>query len=178
MLLSPRTVSYVEAIIREGDDFDYRRWLQRVREEEAQTKRSPTSFTSGEPFAPEIGDLTDTPDRRDTWPNAGSALHTKTALIPKTAYRSDHEPGSNAKKIRLRQRLVAVCDAWDDFQECRKRASERNVDNKTISKWARALRYAAHCKKPRTPLKTFFKKMGGINALAERYARYIGRGGR
>ena len=122
-----------------------------------------------------------------------------------------------------------VCDAWDDFQECRKRdavygylktvfalvvdctgrrrtkrllqrafqfaglpfdenadpfaavircTSERNVDNKTISKWARALRYAAHCKRPRTPLKTFVKKMGGINACAERYAIYVGRGRR
>jgi hypothetical protein len=119
-----------------------------------------------------------------------------------------------------------VCDAWDDFQECRERdavygylktvfavvvdykgrrrtkrllrrafqfaglpldknadpfaavircTSEGNVDNKTISKWATALRYAAHCKKPGTPLKTFIKKMGGINACAERYAIYLGR---
>ena len=36
------------------------------------------------------------------------------------------------------------------------------MDNKTISKWARALRYVAHCKKPRTPLKRFMKKMGAL----------------
>jgi hypothetical protein len=35
------------------------------------------------------------------------------------------------------------------------------ADNKIISKWARALRYVAHCKKPRTRLKTFMKKAGG-----------------
>jgi hypothetical protein len=55
--------------------------------------------------------------------------------------------------------------------------SERNIDNKTISKWARALRYAAHCKKRGTPLNRFVKKMGGINACAKRYAIYLGRGG-
>jgi hypothetical protein len=118
-----------------------------------------------------------------------------------------------------------VCNAWDDFQECRKRdavygylkavfalvvdckgrrrtkrlqrrafqftglpldkdadpfaavircTSERNVDNKSISKWARALRYAVHCKVPQKRLKTFMKKMGGINGCAERYAIYLG----
>ena len=33
--LSPRTASYIDALIREGDKFDYSKWLQRVREEEA-----------------------------------------------------------------------------------------------------------------------------------------------
>ena len=33
-LLSPRTASYIDALIREGDKFDYSKWLQRVREEE------------------------------------------------------------------------------------------------------------------------------------------------
>ena len=28
-LLSPRTVSYIDALIREGDKFDYSKWLQR-----------------------------------------------------------------------------------------------------------------------------------------------------
>jgi hypothetical protein len=31
-LLSPRTVNYVAALSRDGDDFDYWRWLQQVRE--------------------------------------------------------------------------------------------------------------------------------------------------
>jgi hypothetical protein len=34
-LLSPRTADYVSALIREGDKFDYYRWLQQVRGEEA-----------------------------------------------------------------------------------------------------------------------------------------------
>ena len=32
-LLSPRTANYVAALIREGDNFDYSKWLQRVRGE-------------------------------------------------------------------------------------------------------------------------------------------------
>ena len=157
------------------------------------------------------------------------ALPAKSTPIPRVLYRSDRKAGRERLEDRLRQRLVMVSDAWDDFPECRKRdavygylkavfalvvdckgrrrtkrllrrafqfaglpfdknadpfaavircTSERNIDNKTISKWARALRHAAHCKRPRTPLKTFIKKMGGINACADRYAIYLGRGGR
>jgi hypothetical protein len=216
-------------MIREGDDFNYRDWLRRVREEEAQTKRSPTSFTLGEPFAPEIGDLTNSADGREASIKAKPALRTNSSPIPRVRRQLDREAISRPPQTGLRQRLVMVCNAWDDFQECRKRdavygylkavfalvvdckghrqttrllrrafrfaglpvdknpdpfaavircTSERNVDNKTISKWARALRYAAHCKRPRTTLKAFIKKMGGINACAERHAVYLGRGGR
>ena len=52
------------------------------------------------------------------------------------------------------------------------------IDSKTISKWARALRYVAHCKVPRMRLKTFMKEAGGINACANLYARFFGRGSR
>jgi hypothetical protein len=47
------------------------------------------------------------------------------------------------------------------------------IDNKTISKWARALRYVAKFKR-RTPLKTFIKSRGGINACAALYAEHLG----
>jgi hypothetical protein len=53
--------------------------------------------------------------------------------------------------------------------------SDRGLDNKTISKWSRALRYVAHCQVPSQRLKTFMKQAGGVNACAERYARYRGR---
>src|SRR6266404_6897885 len=51
-MLTGRTAKYVEAMIREGDDFDYYRWLRRVREEEAQLKSVAVS-TSVQPIAPE-----------------------------------------------------------------------------------------------------------------------------
>jgi hypothetical protein len=52
---------------------------------------------------------------------------------------------------------------------------EHKLDNKTISKWSRALRYVERVKKPRHQLTTFMKNRGGVNACAERYAKYFGR---
>jgi hypothetical protein len=53
-----------------------------------------------------------------------------------------------------------------------------NTDSKTISKWARALRYVAHCKVPPMQLRVFMKKAGGVNACADRYTKYLGRSAR
>ena len=53
--------------------------------------------------------------------------------------------------------------------------SDDAVDKKTISKWARALRYVAHCKPPKMRVEAFMKRVGGINASADLYARYFGR---
>src|SRR5438045_3047224 len=50
-MLTGRTAKYVEAIIREGDDFDYYRWLRRVREEDGRLKSVAVS-SSVHPFAP------------------------------------------------------------------------------------------------------------------------------
>ena len=63
----------------------------------------------------------------------------------------------------------------DPFTALIRCTSADEVDNKTISKWARALRYVAHCNVPRTRLKAFMKEVGGINACADLYARYFGR---
>jgi hypothetical protein len=43
--LTPRTANYVAALVREGDDFDYGKWLQRVRGREAQAKQWQTTIT-------------------------------------------------------------------------------------------------------------------------------------
>src|SRR5664279_2927273 len=45
-----------------------------------------------------------------------------------------------------------------------------HVDKKSRSKWARALRYAAVNKQDDESIKSFFKRKGGINACASRYA--------
>jgi hypothetical protein len=227
-MLSPRTAKYVEAMIREGDKFNFRKWLQRVREEEAQAKQIPAAFSPDEFVAPEAGDLTDAPGWCEASIKSKAALRTNSSRIARVRLQLDREAISRSPQTGLRQRLGTVCDAWDDFQECRKRDAvygylkavfalvvdykkqrrtkrllrrafqfaglqfdknadpfaavirctcEQNLDCKTISKYARALRYAARCKKPRTPLRIFIKKMGGINACAERYTIYLGRGG-
>ena len=58
------------------------------------------------------------------------------------------------------------------------RFTSEDLDAKTLSKWSRALRYAAKFKKGRVPLQTFMKNRGGINACADLYTKHFGRGGR
>jgi hypothetical protein len=225
-MFSLRTAKYVDARIREGDNFDYWRWLRRVREEEAQAKQVSAAFSSGEFIALEIGDLANTPDRLDARTISVPVLHAKSPPTARAVHRSDHKAEGESPQDRLRRRLIRVSDAFDEFQgsrvrdavygylkavfalvvDCKGRrrtkrllrrafqfaglsfdenadpfgavircTSERNLDNKTISKWARALRYVARCKRPRTALKAFIKKMGGINACADRYTQYFGR---
>jgi hypothetical protein len=204
-------------------------WLQRVREEEAEAKQVPVALSSSESVAPQMGDLTNTPDLRDVRATSAPVLHAKSPPVPRALHRSDHKASRERSKDRLRQRLVMVSDAWDDFQECRERDAvyrylktvfalvvehkgqrrtkrllrrafqfadlsfdknadpfaavirctcQRKLDSKTISKWARALRYASHCKRRRTPLKRFMTELGGVNACADRYTIYLGRGSR
>ena len=48
-----------------------------------------------------------------------------------------------------------------------------HVDQKSRSKWARALRFAAGNKPDNETIKTFIKRNGGINVCASRYAQYV-----
>jgi hypothetical protein len=228
-LMSPRTADYVAALIRQGDNFDYYTWLQRVREEEAQAKRAAATLTSGEIIAAETDRPIGTPDCRGAWPNSGPALMAKPASVRRAIWRPSDQPVRKTPKARLRRRLERISSAWDDFQASRTRDAvygylgavfemvmhykvrrrtnrllryavkfaglpfdtnadpftavirctcDDEIDNKTISKWSRALRYVAHCKVPRARLKTFMKEVGGVNACADLYTRYFGRGGR
>jgi hypothetical protein len=223
-MLTGRTAKYVEAMMREGDDFDYFKWLRRVREEDARLKSVAVS-TSIQPIAPRL----DHPAKIAQNPDE----------FRETAHKEKHKPAvrrvihgtRSVDKPRksIRQRLGDVCDAWDDFQGSRNRDAvygylravfsivkhysgrrrtkrlmrrayrfaglsidmnadslvavirctcEHKLDNKTISKWSRALRYVARVKKPRTRVETFMKHQGGVNACADRYAQYFGRGER
>jgi hypothetical protein len=226
-MLTGRTAKYVEAMIREGDDFDYSRWLRGVQQEDARLKSVAVS-TSALPIV--AG-----PDHP-----AKIVRNLRQFSASKTADRERHksavgrairEAGHGAKSVdkpkkSLQQRLGDVCDAWHDFQENRSRDAvygylravfsivkhysgrrrtkklmrraynfarlpvdmnadpfavairctcDGKADNKTISKWSRALRYAARVKKPRHPLTTFMKNRGGVNACAALFAERLGR---
>jgi hypothetical protein len=220
-LLSPRTASYIDALIREGDKFDYSKWLRRAREGEAQAKRGPATLISEGLVAAEIGDQTGTSD--GIWP---AKLMTRAMPIPRALRQTNRAPKREAPEINIRRRLEKIRAAWSEFQASRARDAvyeyleavfaivehykvrrktktllrhafkfaelpfDRNADpftaairctcadladSKAISKWARALRYVARCKVSPTQLKTFMKEAGGVNACADRYAKYLGR---
>jgi hypothetical protein len=220
-LMSPRTAKYVEAMIRESDNFDYNKWLKEVREEEAQAKQASAVSTTGEPFAAQIPAPNKTFDDGHPRPNLALPLMAKAALA--RAVRPSHRQAkSQTPRAQLRRWLEKIRRAWKDFQSSRRRdsvyqfltsvfaivthfrvrrrtnrllrhafefaklpldtnedpfaavircTSRRGIGSKTVSKWSRALRYAAAAKKPRTSLKRFMKEMGGINVCASRYAR-------
>jgi len=223
-LMSPRTAKYVEAMIREGDSFDYNRWLKRVREEEAKAKWTDVGGTSGELVAVKIGKpmMLSTSDDQHAWPNPPLPLIPKTILAPRVLRQPYRQAKSQMTNARLRRWLERIRRACGDFQSSRSRdavydylqavsaivehyrvrrrtnrllrhafkfanlPANKNadpfsavirctcgntVDSKTISKWARALRYFARCKEPDTELKEFMKKAGGINGCAARYAQ-------
>jgi hypothetical protein len=224
--MSPRTAKYVEAMIREGDNFDYDRWLKEVREEEAQAEQASAVSTTGDLFAAQIGVPIKTFNEQHPRPNPAPPLTAKITLA-RALHRSNRQARSLTPKVRLRRWLEKVRRAWEDFQSSRSRDAvyryleavfaivahfrvrrrtkrllrhafefanlqfekgaevfsimirctcDNTVDTKTISKWARALRYVAHSKAPDIGLRTFMKEAGGINACADRYAKHFGRG--
>jgi hypothetical protein len=228
-LISPRTVKYIEALARDGDNFDYGLWLKRAREEEAKARQILTATTGREVVAAQVDDSTNRSDSRDTRPSASPALISKPALSPRALRRPLRQAKDKTPKARLMRWLEKICGAWDDFQANRARDAvygyleavfaivshykrrrktnkllrhafkfanlpfdkaadpftavirctyDNTVDSKTISKWARALRYAARSKEPAVRLRTFMKRAGGVNACADLYARYFGRGTR
>jgi hypothetical protein len=222
--MSPRTAKYVEAMIREGDSFDYNKWLQKVREEEDQAKQAEAASPSGALVAAEIGKPMSTPDNQHARPNPALPLIPKTIPVPRALRRPHRQAKSQTPKARLRRWLEKVRVAWGEFQASRARdavygyleavfaivehyklrrrtkrlvrhalefanlpfdknadsftavircTSGCDIDGKTISKWARALRYAGRQKEPEARLKTFMKNIGGVNACADRYARLM-----
>jgi hypothetical protein len=220
--MSPRTKKYFEAMIREGDSFHYGRWLEQVREEEAEAKQAEATGISNELVVPDIDKPTSRPDDQRARPDPKLRLMTKTTWLARVLRRPLLQAKAQTPKARPRRWLEEVHRAWGEFQASRARdavysyleaiftivehykvrrrtngllrhafefanlpfdknadpftavircTSDRDIDSKTISKWARALRYVARCKKPDTGLKKFMKRAGGINGCAARYAR-------
>jgi len=114
-LMSPRTAKYVEALMREGDNFDYQKWLQQVREEEAQVKRA--FSVPGKHAATEIATPSSTSNFRNPVPNAGRAVVLKAVPVSRPIWRLHREGTSKGPKRWLEK----VRDAWDDFQANRAR---------------------------------------------------------
>jgi hypothetical protein len=224
-LLSPRTADYISALIQEGDKFDYCRWLQQARGEEA--RASSAGCPPSELVATEMAHQFGKADRPGRWQN--TTLMSGEARISRARWQLRRASKTGKPEIRSQQRLEKIHAAWEDFQGSRVRDAvygyltavfqtlthykvrrktnkllrkafkfadlplhktadpftaiirctcDDNVDIKTISKWARALRYVARFKVSPTQLKTFMKEAGGVNACADEYAKCCGRGAR
>jgi hypothetical protein len=120
-LMSPRTVKYIEALARGGDNFDYDQWLKRAREEEAQATQGLTAITCREVVAAQVDDPINTSDSRDTRPRLGPAPISKPALSPRALCRPHSQAKSKTPKAPLMRWLERISSAWDDFQASRNR---------------------------------------------------------
>jgi hypothetical protein len=92
------------------------------------------------------------------WAKEGKAV--------KRAYRALHLRGN--KSVREPEPFAALILCTSD---------PNKVDDRTRSKWSRALRLAAAYKDPDEPLRDFIVRKGGINKCAARFARRLGRSG-
>ncbi len=121
-LLSPRTASYVAALIREGANFDYPKWLQEVRRREQGAKQVLAARASDELVCRELGNQSNTAERRGVWPTSVPAPITRPAPFPIAIWQSHHhKTGDDTPEARLTRRLEKICDAWNDFQSSRAR---------------------------------------------------------
>ena len=224
--MSPRTAKYIEALRREGDNFDFNTWIKMVREEEAQAKQAPTANTPRDVVGARVDNPINPSGSPDARPSLGPALICKPGLNLRALRRPYRQAKSKTPEARLRRWLQKVRGAWNDFQASRARDAvygylaavfaivmhykvrrrtkrllrhafefanlpfDKNADSfsavirctcgdgadkKTISKWARALRYVARSKEPDSGLRRFMKDAGGVNACADLYAKNYGR---
>src|SRR5690349_5173933 len=119
-MLSPKTAKYVAALISQGDNFDYFKWLH-LREEECQANQTPAPLTPGNIIAPEFDPplgTTDCPNGSLKW---GSAAMTGPLPVRRVVYPSHHNVRDASPKARLTRRLEKIGEAWDDFQASRAR---------------------------------------------------------
>src|SRR6266487_6009323 len=120
-MLSDRNTKYTEALIREGKNFDYNRWLDQVRDEEAQAKRLAAASNSREPTMPQPSD----PAKAAAIPNPSPRSRAAAEIQKLPTFRNpisraaSRDPKRSKKSIAWR--LGRVCDEWDRFQESRNR---------------------------------------------------------
>ena len=119
--LTPRTADYVAALIREGDNFDFGKWLQRVREEEHQATPVRATYTLGDARNAELGRPFDPPNSRGARQYSGPALMTRGTPLPRVIRRPSREPARKTAKAQVHRRLAEIQNAWDAFQANRAR---------------------------------------------------------
>jgi hypothetical protein len=208
-IMSPRTAKYVKAMVRE--DFDYGKWLQRVRQEEAQAKLAEATGTPCELAPVAMSKSMSTPDGQDGRQKPPLRLLPKIIQVPRATSRSTRKLRDNTPKTRLRRWLENVHCAWGKFQTSRARdgvygyleavfaivehykvrrrttrllrhafrfadlpfdkeadsfsavircTCNGGTDSKTISKYARALRFCGAAQGARCAAKAFHEKAG------------------
>jgi hypothetical protein len=121
-LMSARTAKYIEAMIREGDDFDYDTWLKRVREEEAEAKQlSATSVLDQQLVSAQLGLQLGATHDQHVWPRRTPAYIAKPVRVARAIGGTIQDLRGKAPKPRLRRWLETIQVTWQDIQASRAR---------------------------------------------------------
>jgi hypothetical protein len=120
-MMSPRTIRYVEAMLREGEGFDYYQWLKGEHDEQIQAKQVPAA-SAGRQGGP--GQLENRLSTFDSPHGSVYAVPTSMAAflpLPRPTTKSALKLRERRPKARPARWLESVRDAWDQFQASRTR---------------------------------------------------------
>jgi hypothetical protein len=120
-LISPRTANYVEAMVREGDNFEYTKWLKQVREEEAQAQQEQAAITHRAVATAQVNNPISASNFRDKRPFTRRALISEPGLNSRALRGLHGQYTSQTPKARLRRWLGKVRRACEHFQSSRRR---------------------------------------------------------
>jgi hypothetical protein len=110
---TPRIANYIAALIREGDKFDYCKWLRQVREQEAQAKELRQAITE------RISSEEMIFDGRKVSPNRRLFSGHTPIQIGMTCSR--RKTSRSTSDTRITRRCEEIRDAWNAFQANRAR---------------------------------------------------------
>jgi hypothetical protein len=114
---SPRTRKYVEAMIRQGEEFNIADWLRDVREEERREKTGSATENAGQEMKEEPARTS----AAQAFPWAEIMCH-ELASVARAAVPVP-VPNSVSRHDKIRARLQHVTDAWHTFQRDRSRGA-------------------------------------------------------
>ena len=141
--LSPRTADYVAALIREGDSFDYCKWLQKTREGEVQAAQAFAGSAPGETAAMQCNSIQDR-GWRGTPPPAAQPLRVRTLRrsCVEQATRTETKPlklvlGEDSKRSFTSgatfSQAAHVTSCMDTWRKCLRRSFTIKCDEKPTS---------------------------------------------
>jgi hypothetical protein len=120
-MMSPRTIRYVEAMLREGEGFDYYQWLKGDHDEQIQAKRVSAASAWRQAGPGQLENRLSTFDSPHGLVCAAPKSMATFLPLPRPTTKSASKLRESRPKALLVRRLEGVRDAWDEFQTDRAR---------------------------------------------------------
>jgi hypothetical protein len=120
-MMSPRTIRYVEAMLREGEGFDYYQWLKGEHDEQIQAKQVPAASAGRQGGPGQLENRLSTFDSPHGLVCAAPASMATFLPLPRPTTKSALILREERPKARSIRWLESVRDTWEEFQNDRAR---------------------------------------------------------